>query len=790
ANLGNTLDPRNFVRINVGNALEITGSGVFNPPIYANGYLAGGVSTIRVLPSVQATWAGQIYNDINPTLPFQSVIEIKGGGVFAPTSSSAALGSGGQGGITGGYIVTGGSTLLIVNERGFGATAAVLTLGDATTNGILKFDADLSSPRNVTLASGGGGIGSNGHTVTLSGVVSGAGALSKLDNGTLILTGTNTYSGGTIVTGGILRLGTGGTVGSGPVTVAGGTFDTGGQSLNGSNLTGTGGTINFGAGGIVFNPTGNQTMGSNLTGNGGLVKTGSGTLILSGNNSFTGGITIAGGTVSLGSSNAAGTGAITTTGSVIDYANGINVANAIVINSNTTQLQTLAGVIATQTGVISQAGGVRPLEKIGTGTLILAGTNTYIGATSVTGGTLRVNGSIGGSAVTIVSGATLGGTGTVGSATVQAGGTLSPGNSIGTLNVNGNLTFAANSVYTVEVSPTAADLTVVSGTASLNGTLALTPAAGVYTGGANLTLLTASNISGTFANVTGLSFANLRSEIIYGATSVRLVLTPLAINFVGLSNNQISVATAINAGPLGNALQMALSDYVRANPSQMEAVLDSISGEIHASLRSAALQDSRLIRNTVQGQLARKPQGTSVWGQAFADYGSQDSDGNAAQAHRNNAGFIAGVDTQVAEGLRLGVGGAFMEHKLALNARASRATGARGSLLAYVSYTSDAFTLNFGGDYGWGSDDVSRTVTALGETQVSTRDSDAGGFFARASYDLGLPVLPYAGITHASATNGAFAETGGLAALSGGAVSDSQTYSLLGFGAVLGALDF
>ncbi len=57
---------------------------------------------------------------------------------------------------------------------------------------------------------------------------------------------------------------------------------------------------------------------------------------------------------------------------MVDYANGVTIANPIVINSNTTQLQVTTGS-ATQAGVISELNGPRPLEKIGAGTLVLTG---------------------------------------------------------------------------------------------------------------------------------------------------------------------------------------------------------------------------------------------------------------------------------------------------------------------------------------------------------------------------------------------------------------------------------
>ena len=121
----------------------------------------------------------------------------------------------------------------------------------------------------------------------------------------------------------------------------------------------------------------------------------------------------------------------------------------------------------TFSGGISGTGG---LTKTGTGTLLLTGTSTYTGATTVNAGRLSVNGSIANSTVTVNAAGMLGGIGVIGSTTIN-GGTLSPGNSIGTLTVQGNLVLTSASAYLVEVSPTAADRTNVTGTASLGGTV-------------------------------------------------------------------------------------------------------------------------------------------------------------------------------------------------------------------------------------------------------------------------------------------------------------------------------
>ena len=99
-----------------------------------------------------------------------------------------------------------------------------------------------------------------------------------------------------------------------------------------------------------------------------------------------------------------------------------------------------------------------------------SGTTTNAGALNggavVNGGLLTVNGTA--AAVTVNAGGTLGGNGIVGNTTIN-GGALSPGNSIGLLTVQGNLVFTAAASYMVEVSPSNADRTNVTGTATLGG---------------------------------------------------------------------------------------------------------------------------------------------------------------------------------------------------------------------------------------------------------------------------------------------------------------------------------
>lgn len=151
----------------------------------------------------------------------------------------------------------------------------------------------------------------------------------------------------------------------------------------------------------------------------------------------------------------------------------------------------------------AQDGG---LTKLGTGTLRLAGTNTYYGDTRVNAGTLLANGQ-GVSATIVASGATLGGNGVIGSnVTVNAGGTLAPGNNgVGVLTVGGNVSLAG--ATTVEIDKVAGtnDLVlttnVTATTITYGGTLNVVTATGTLAPGDRFQFFSATNYLGSFTSI-------------------------------------------------------------------------------------------------------------------------------------------------------------------------------------------------------------------------------------------------------------------------------------------------
>jgi fibronectin-binding autotransporter adhesin len=244
-----------------------------------------------------------------------------------------------------------------------------------------------------------------------------------------------------------------------------------------------------------------------ISGTGGLTKVGTNALTLSGSNSYTGTTTIANGTVSasnivvnagasqLGNATSAVTlgaastqGVLSYTGNSATFTRGFTIGGAGGGRLNVTTagqtLQVNTGAV-TGSGLFTVGGAGNTtinsnlthsggLTKTDAGTLTLTGANnTYSGATTVSAGTLVINGNIT-SNVTVSSGATIGGSGTVGALTINAGGTVAPGNSPGTLNTgNYNQVGTLVAEITGLAAGTEHDQINVTGTVNLSGALDL-----------------------------------------------------------------------------------------------------------------------------------------------------------------------------------------------------------------------------------------------------------------------------------------------------------------------------
>jgi autotransporter-associated beta strand protein/surface protein len=316
-------------------------------------------------------------------------------GITTVSAGTLSIGSGGGSGlISNSSNVTNNSTLTF-NRTGtvaysgiISGTGAVTKLGSSTLTlsgahtytgittlsaGNLTISGSISNSSNVTIAAFRTLTFSNAAAYTYTGILSGAGNVTKSGAGILTLSGANTYTGNTTINAGTLQLGAAGVIPDASalsISFGSTTFDLNGFSETVGSLAGSGGTVTSSVSGSVT-----LTAGGNNT-----------------NTSFQGSIQNGSGTVALTKE---GTGRLTLNNGVHTYTGGTTITTGELVLSGTS---TISGDVvnndkltfnyATNTtfsGVISGTGSVDVK-----GLVTLSGANTYTGLTTIYSGTLKL----------------------------------------------------------------------------------------------------------------------------------------------------------------------------------------------------------------------------------------------------------------------------------------------------------------------------------------------------------------------------------------------------------------
>ncbi|CAA2154511.1 Extracellular serine protease [Methylobacterium brachiatum] len=699
--------------------------------------------------------------------------------------------------LTGTSTYTGATTLqggtLRAGAAGAFAPASAVTVASGATLDLAGLDqgiGSLAGAGRVSLGAGTLTAGADNSSTAFSGTITGSGGLAKAGTGTLTLSGSNSYSGGTALLGGTLAVAADASLGAsaGGLRFDGGTLVTTASLAMARPVTLAGDARLRPASGTSL------TLNGSVTGPGGLVQDGEGTTILAGRNTYAGATTVAGGTLQI---------------------DGVLSASEVTVRRG----GTLAGSGKIGDPLIEAGGRLAPGSAAAIGTLSIHGPLTFaagsfytVKLTPAANDRTDVTGPVAlqGGTVQVLAGA---GTYTPALRYTLLTATDGVTGRFSALQTTSNLAFLTPSLnydaHSVSLGfAQTAPITSVVTTPNQTG-----PAAALN--GVGPTVTSTAQPSATAQSAS----ASPAAPTVTQASTVHTSVAADGTTTTTISNS--GGTTVVVASP---AAQVATAVLNQTAPGAAQA-LTAISGEAHAAdigvvAQSAAIVEATLLDHlrfgmaplgeaaglwSETGLAGRIPAGTTVpaayaaalpgepaiglvpvaparanyalWGQALGAFGSTRGNGNAARLTRDMGGFVLGAETGFGAlslpgltDLRLGVAAGYSVAGFDIPARRSsgQVESAFGAIYGRASL--GAVELRGGAVYGSEAFDARRQVQFPGFSQAVT--GKAGGdtlqAFGEAGYRIayGPGVLePFVGGTTLHVRRDGFAERGGAAAL-------------------------
>lgn len=574
--------------------------------------------------------------------------------------------------------------------------------------------------------------------------------------GTVAYTNVNTYSGGTTVYNGKLLIQP--------------TFLTGDINVK------TGASLD------IELPSSTETFGGNISGGGAVVINSVvgnvGTIILSGNNTYTGGTIVSGGTLQGDTKSLFGT--------ITD-----NATVHFIQSTNGTFNGSFQG-----NGIIKISGD--GLVKFETAS------SSFTGTTNIDDGRLRLNTSLGGD-VFVKAFSILSGNGTIlGNLTIENNGTVRPGNSIGTITVNGNYTQQGGSIYDVQVNGTGQNsLILVGGQATLNPGSDLLVTTNHETPAINTryTILTANGgVNGTYSNVFIFDNSSLIPVVTYDANNVYLNIK-IDFSEIAKTYNQQQVANELSTIDATNspALNEMLQQLAGLSTEDARRALSQMSAEQYTNvILIGELANRQFIRRlfdpirTILTTNPCKPVVCCNYIQHFDTWFSISGGRSFIHGNENARGFRI-ADYEVAAGAQTTIGrcwtfGVALSYERDTIKYKVGGSGKCNTVLSgiYSLYRGKRFYALFDGIIGYSNDKVSRTIDVgtLHYKPHGTSKLYQGAIYAELGSDFAIDnslIQPFVALEWGHYRYNSFRESGGYPlAVNIRNKSQSNAYSWLG----------
>lgn len=416
----------------------------------------------------------------------------------------------------------------------------------------------------------------------------------------------------------------------------------------------------------------------------------------------------------------------------------------------------------------------------------------------------------------------LNGNGTI-TGDLTTGGAVSPGHSIGTASVQGNVFFQPGSYYVAELGAGGtSDLVAASGQVFVdNASLYVAPMAEWTPGFASYQLISAGGgvvgnfdvIAPSFGSVDApYPFLDVATTADSGGLQLDIVRSGVTFASVTQTANQAAAANALDSAAVALNAQLVVLDAANARWA-----FEQLPGEVNASAKGLLVEQSGLIRNALDGRLRAAQGGVAastdqvasygssggatlggptatddlaVWTTGFGSWGEMAGDGNAAEISGSTGGMLIGADTTLGGSWRVGLAGGYSYTNFSLTDRNASGNSENWHLGVYGGNTwgglpAGEIALRTGLAYTWQAIETNRAVAFSGFADQLAAHYDAGTI--QAFGELGwrvdtayAAIEPFANLAYVHLHDDGYTEDGGLAALSAPSSSMGTSFTTLG----------